>query len=143
MEQWNSKTIRLWNSQDYLTRNTVSSNLLKVKLNKRKKIPKYYNAGTRSSQIWHSRLRMQCSNLNKHMKLRYLTEDQTCQCGYPVEDINHYLTQCPLYSNFRSNYIPRNVTVEDLLYGNHQWNDARNFDLFEKVCNYITMTKRF
>lgn len=137
------KTIRIWNSLNYQTRNILSISLLKNKLNGNTKTPKYYNTGNRTSQIWHARIRMECSNLNKHMYLRYLSDNKGCQCGHTIEDENHYFFHCPLYNNQRTTYIPPNSTLDEILYGNSEWNETKNAELFERVCNFIIQTKRF
>ena len=140
------KTIRLWNNMDNINKQCKTSDLLKLNLTKivkQNRTPKYYNAGTRIGQIIHARLRMFCSNLNYHMYLRHLAEEQECQCGYKKEDAEHYLLQCPLYENSRKNFLPPNSNLELLLYGNINLNTASNNELFEKVSMYIIDTKRF
>ena len=63
-----SSVIRDWNELPMDTRNASSLNSLKHKLNTNIKLPLvYFNDGIRLAQIYHSRLRTDCSSLNSHL----------------------------------------------------------------------------
>ena len=136
-------TIRLWNDLDKETKQIESTTSLKAKLCKREKAPLYYNLGTRKGMILHARLRMNCSDLNHHLYLRHLQEDQTCQCGHPVEDTEHFLKNCPLYNEARELYLPVDIPTNILLYGNDELNYDGNKDIFESVNKFIIHSERF
>ena len=59
--------IRDWNDLSEEVRNSATISTFKCKLNSNiKSPPKYYFRGTRIGQIYHSRLRTNCSSLNQH-----------------------------------------------------------------------------
>ena len=68
-------TVRAWNDLPNEIKDAPSVGSFKYKINKNlRSPPKFYNAGTRKSQILHARLRMECSSLNSdlHRKTLYL-----------------------------------------------------------------------
>ena len=68
-------SIRDWNSLSEETRNSQSFSIFKSKLNADKvRPPLYYNYGQRTLQIYHTRLRLECSSLKFHLhKSKILT----------------------------------------------------------------------
>ena len=136
-------TIRLWNSLDSDVKNEPTVLRFKRRLTWRQKQLKYYNAGTRMGSILHTRIRLNCSNLQHHLYLRYITEDQRCQCGWPSETAEHYLLHCPLHKNERMLYIPVNLTPYQLLHGDESKTYLENVSLFENVQKFILESKRF
>ena len=78
--------------------------------------PKFYFTGKRLGQIYHARLRINCSSLNLHLFSRNLTDSPLCAYG-SFEDTYHYLTVCNSFSNLRRDLLntvsmnfPRNKT---------------------------------
>ena len=95
----------LWNSIDYIYRNTISISLFKKFLSRFFDIPnynKYYDFSIdRYSSILHTRLRLNCSALNYYLfKINY-SLSPACTCGAKCESLIHYLLQCPRYAALR------------------------------------------
>lgn len=137
------KTIRMWNELDSTVKDIRSLNSFKAKLKKKDKTPKYYNTGNRKAQIIHAKLRMNCSDLNHDMLLRFLSDSASCSCGHMVENAEHYFLHCPNYANNRSIYLPRNTPIEILLYRDNDRNENENKDIFQRVSDFIENSKRF
>ena len=78
----------------------------KYRLNKDiKKLPKYYNAGTRIGQILQARMRMECSSLNSHLYGKNIASTPSCQYeGF--ESPYHFFFQCPRYAARRNRFLP-------------------------------------
>ena len=83
--------------------------------------------GTRQEQVIMAKLRMQCSNLNGHLKSMHIVESSTCSCGFVNEDEFHFFFGCPLFN--RPGIILQNVissvapfTLRTL------WKPIRTFD---------------
>ena len=98
-------TTMLWNSIDYIYRNTISISLFKKFLSRSFDIPnynKYYDFSIdRYSSILHTRLRLNCSALNYYLfKINY-SLSPACTCGAKCESLIHYLLQCPRYAALR------------------------------------------
>ncbi|MEW8543133.1 MAG: reverse transcriptase family protein, partial [Candidatus Thiodiazotropha sp.] len=90
--------IRAWNNLPVLVRNSISLADFKKNLNiQRSPPPAYYNFGDRISQIYHTRLRLECSSLKQHLFRKNLIENPTCSCGQ-VETVKHYLLDCNNYT---------------------------------------------
>ena len=66
--------------------------------------PKFYFIGKRLGQIYHARLRTNCSSLNLHLFSKNLTDSPLCACG-SVEDTYHYLLVCNRFSNLRRDLL--------------------------------------
>ena len=63
--------------------------------------------GTRQEQVIMAKLRMQCSNLNGHLKSMHIVESSACSCGFVNEDEFHFFFGCPLFN--RPRIILQNV----------------------------------
>ena len=84
-----SSAIRDWNELLEHIHNVTSKTTFKNKLNSDiKKIPKFYFAGKRLGQIYHSGLRKKCSSLKQHLFSKNIVESPLCVCG-ALEDTNH------------------------------------------------------
>ena len=83
-------TIRKWNELDESEKNLPLS-IFKNNRKRKQGSQTFFNLGTRSSQVHMARLRMQCSNLNHHLCLRFIKDDPKCQCGHDVENSEHFL----------------------------------------------------
>ena len=83
--------IREWNELPEITRDLPSIATFKRELNSdTMKIPTYYFDGNRIGQIYHVRLRTNCSSLNEHLFSKNIINSPLCVCG-EVEDTNHSL----------------------------------------------------
>ena len=97
-----SSTIRAWNSlpQDIKDANIVTA--FKYCLNRHRRLPpKYYNAGSRTGQTLHARLRMGCSSLNSHLYSKNIVPNPSCACG-EFESCYHFFLRCPRSANVRN-----------------------------------------
>ena len=84
-------SIRDWNDLLLTVRTSPSLSSFKSQLNKdNMKVPKYFNVGNRTLQIYHLRLRTNCSSLNFHLYSKNLTESPICIRG-DVESAKHFL----------------------------------------------------
>ena len=63
--------------------------------NERERVPKYFYSGSRSSQIFHTHLPTNCSNLNNDHYNKNMTDSPLCLCRN-LENAFHYLLICPL-----------------------------------------------
>ena len=141
-------TVKSWNILPLEVRNSRSQNIFKAALvQNSKKIPYYYNTGSRMGQIYHSRLRMSCSSLNDHLFVCNLTESPYCLCG-SRETTTHFLLHCHRYHNLRLetifslNYqVP--VDTNLLLYGSDVLDYEQNKQIFMTVQKFILSSKRF
>ena len=139
-------TIRAWNSlpQDIKDANTVTA--LKYCLNRHRRLPpKYYNAGSRTGQILHARLRMVCSSLNSHLYSKNIVPSSSCACG-EFESCYHFFLYCPRYSNVRNTYLSGYLhthSVQELLHGKVTATDEDNETMFCHVQEFIVKSKRF
>ena len=99
----------------------------------------------RSGQIYHSRLRLECSNLKYHLYTKNIVQESRCSCG-AIETTSHYLLSCDLYRNQRLRYlylIPQPLSVPKLLFGIPEATTEENNFIFKQVQLYILATKRF
>ena len=110
---------------------------------------KFYFIGKRFGQIYHARLRTNCSSLNQHLFSKNLIDNPLCICG-SVEDTYHYLLTCNRFSNLRQELFNKvsticRPTLNVLLYGtcNDELSMEQNKNIFLAVQNYLLKTKRF
>ena len=83
-------SVRAWNSLPSIAKQSDSTNSFKYFLNKDKdSTPKYYYAGNRQAQIFHARLRTNCSSLKLDLFLKNMSDSPLCLCG-SVEDAQHF-----------------------------------------------------
>ena len=141
--------IKKWNALPLEERNSNSLSAFKATLTKDITYPpKYYFAGTRKGQVLHTRIRTGCSAVKQHLHRRNIINDPFCSCGM-VEDAEHFLLQCPLYSQFRRDmfrYVAQFCppTVNILLYGDPDiFTCDINASIFLSVQNFILNSKRF
>ncbi len=66
---------------------------------------KVFNYGHKYSNMLHTQLRLGRSQLNEHLYQIGLSETKGCLCGAPSEDTNHYLLDCFLFENDRSELL--------------------------------------
>lgn len=141
-------SVRLWNNLDTSIRNSPTLSLFKKRIKTESlKAPEYYGEGPRKLNILHTRLRYQCSSLNADLKRINVINDPKCSCGSPYEDAFHFFLECPLYMNQRTalfnNLGANDIHIEILLFGNDDYDDRYNSNIFEHVRSYIKHSKRF
>ena len=138
-------SIRDWNSLSDEIRNSQTFSIFKSKLNADGvKPPSYHNHGLRTLQIYHARLRLDCSSLNSHLHKKNIVESPLCICG-DAETTKHYLLHCPQY------HVPRNQVLNDylhmpiktLLKGDPHLSVEENENIFNAVQTFIARTGRF
>ena len=75
--------LREWNSLYAATRNSTTLATIKRKLNSTNIVsPHFYTIQTsRTGQILHTRIRLECSSLNQHLYKKNLIDSPNCPCG--------------------------------------------------------------
>ena len=141
-------SVRSWNKQpaEIQTLSTLPrfKNYFK---NKNVKKPIYYYEGSRTGQILHSRLRMNCSNLSSHLFKKHLVQSPNCSCG-EIETNEHYLLKCHRYNIYRQRYISNlrfsiRITTNVLLFGSERLSIEQNKEIFKSVQKFIIASNRF
>ena len=110
-----------------------------------------YGRGSRYENGVHSCFRMRCSKLKVHLKNNlHVIDDESCSCGYPTEDVQHFLFSCPLYDDMRNNLLhsvqavtTAEVTTDLLLFGSEELTKNQNFIIIDAVQLFLKDTKRF
>ena len=91
--------VRNWNELPHTTRNAPSISAFKRSLNSTLiGVPLFYLDGKRIGHIYHSRLRMDCSDLNHYLFSKKIINSPLCICGRP-ETTKHYLFDCSGFNN--------------------------------------------
>ena len=106
--------------------------------------------GTRNNYIKHAQLRMKCSKLNAHLFSLHVIDSPACICGHNIEDCEHFLLHCPLYYNLRqtlfqtlSNLIDnQHLNTDTLLFGNENYDNKTNCEIFVAVQQYLLDSNR-
>ena len=96
----------------------------------------------------HTRIRNNCSNLHFDLFNNHLRESPNCDCGYEIENAEHYFFQCHLFIEHRIQmfHLIRKfhpLSVNKLLFGDISLNDTDNVNIFEAVQLFIKNTRRF
>ena len=88
------------------------------------------------------------SDLNHDLFKRHLSNGTACNCGFPIENANHFLLNCPLYQQVRnrtiallSNDVKSNVTT--LLCGSESKTCNENFEILRTVGEFVVESNRF
>ena len=140
--------IREKNDLPLVIRDSTTVTAFKYKLNSNlTQPPSLFHTGNRIGQIYHSRLRTNCSSLNSHLFSKNIIDSPLCICG-AIEDTSHYLFVCTRYLDLRQdliNAVPAvcEPTLSVLLYGNTELSYEQNKEVFLSVQNYIVKSKRF
>ena len=139
--------IDLWNEIDSEITDIENIDEFKKKIRKIHR-NELYCYGPRKLNVIHAQLRMNCSNLNAHLKSLHVTDDPTCICGNSIEDCFHYFLECPLYHNQRQrlNFAISdicNMNLDTLLFGNDNLDLKDNQKIFDAVQEYIMSSERF
>ncbi len=112
------------------------------------------NYGERISQMSHTRIRLNFSNLNSHLHNYNLVGSPNCEhCNIP-ETTKHYLLDCNRYFIPRiemfdivedilsSNNLDTRISVKLLLFGNERISYNDNCKIFESVQSFIRKSNR-
>ena len=104
--------------------------------------------GKRRSAVNHTRLRMGCSALKKHLHRLEIVASPTCACSLEDEDTYHFLFVCPIYAVHRAIMLEHihQIAYPNLnlvLHGDPNLPWEANKIIFAAVQRYIEQTKRF
>ena len=93
-------------------------------------------------------MRLEMSNLNDDLFKRHLSNTSACTCGAPTENAKHFLIECPLYHNPRTQTIDMlsddvRTNVRVLLFGSQYKNQYENSEILATVGRFLELTKRF
>ena len=138
--------VKLWNKLHINTRNSLSISCFKKHLYANKtKTPFYFYTCERRPEILHCRLRLNISDLNGHKFTRFISDIPMCACGHPIENSEHFLLHCPNYDRERAKYLfaYSSLNYKVLLFGNPNFENAKNIDMFKMVQKFIVSSKRF
>ena len=95
-------TTIIWNNLPEDIKQLTSISSLKRYLNSEDfKVPPYFYLQNRNAEIALSRLRLGISDLNNDLYCRHLSTDQSCSCGFPCEDAEHFLLHCSNFDHVR------------------------------------------
>ena len=88
------------------------------------------------------------SDLNNNLFKRHLRTDGMCACGANIENSKHYFLDCPLHIQARTQSIMTipnfaSLTVKCLTHGDSSKTFVENKFIFEKVHQFIVLSKRF
>lgn len=145
-------TIKHWNNLDTDTRSSNTISTFKRKISFQGECaPKFYSSGCRKLNMLHTRLRYRCSSLNADLKRINLIPSPQCICSYAIEDVEHYLLNCPLFDISRNAFKHKlandlnltELSVDLLLFGSEALSYNENCSLFLLVQDFISHTKRF
>jgi hypothetical protein len=159
-------SVREWNSLDPATKGRGSLDSFKFHLKKAtcRKKTKLYSRFNGAKAINHSRMRMGLSGLKAQRHDYNHVPLPTCDyCGARKEDVMHYMLQCRAFTNSREIFmvevinlyrsqnvfldltrtLVKKALITSLLYGEPQFVERENVELFEIVQRYICASKRF
>ena len=140
-------TTRDWNNlpENYKVANSVAQFKRLLSTND-VTVPKLYYNSNRFVEVVHCRLRNEMSDLGGDLFQRHLGTDGACDCGAVVEDASHYFLSCPLHVEARRHSIMTipnfaSITVKCLTHGDSRKTFAENKYIFEKVLQFIVLSK--
>jgi hypothetical protein len=143
------QTVRSWNLLPDSTKNCPSINVFKSRLNLNiiYDKPTFFYVGSRLGQIFHARIRMECSALNCDLFRKDIVNSPRCTCG-AIETPSHYFLNCPHYNIPRQRHIfalnlPIPLSTELLLVGSIELTINQNTEIFLSVQKFILSSKRF
>ena len=144
-------SIREWNNLATPVRESPSLSIFKERLKAIFKpyiVPNYFLKGERTFVIYHTRIRNYCSNLNGDLFTNHLRDTPDCECGYHVENADHFFFNCPRFYTQRLNlfnatrqFHPLNTNT--LLFGLENLTSEENQFIFTEVQRFIKATERF
>ena len=100
-------TTRIWNTLPGDTKNFPSVESFKHKLNNNiAKPPPYYFSGSRLGQIYHARIRLNCSSLRYHLFQKNIIANIVYECG-EIENASHFFLHYNVYRQLRHDLLDR------------------------------------
>ena len=95
--------IKKWDMLDPALKNEPDFTVFKLKLKEKLKPHKFkhFHCGFKYPNTLHTQLRVGRSFLNCHLFPIGLSITKSCQCGYHLESVDHYLLHCRLYEQAR------------------------------------------
>ncbi len=106
--------IREWNQLPLPVREASTLMTFKTLINTQSTvIPKYYYYGLRKAQVLHTRLRTNCSSLNNDLYRKNISDSPLCRCG-SIENVQHYLLNCPYYHDKRQDLFQTITQIPDV-----------------------------
>jgi hypothetical protein len=98
-------------------------------------------------QIIHCQLRVDNADLRENLHSINLADTPACTCGHPSESTEHYILECPNYSNERDTLLEEltRITVpslEIILNGDPELSEQENREIVTAVHGYLKTTKR-
>ena len=112
----------------------------------------YCNGINRKINRIHAQIRMECSDLNKHLLKLHVIDSSICEmCTLnQVESANHYFFDCPMFRVERcelfrkiNSIINCNVSLDVILFGCDNLSDEKNTQILESVEKFIKDSGRF
>ena len=94
-------TTSLWNNLDLETKQIVNLSAFKQKLKKDECCNLLFCTGSRTTNIKHAQLRMNCSKLNSHLYSLHVVDNPMCICVSDYEDPFNFFYMCPMFRNQR------------------------------------------
>ena len=112
------------------------------------KVPQLYYSVNRFTEIIHCKIRLEISDLNNHLYQRHLRENSICDCGFQIENAQHFFFDCPLHQQARRQSIlsiPNFYTLplETLTHGDIRKSSDDNKFIFDMVQKFIVLSNRF
>ena len=101
----------------------------------------------RLGQVYHARLRLNCSSLRHRLLLKNVLDNPFCECG-AVEDNKHFLFECEQFNLLRQELIDTvslicQPNLNNLLHGSENLTNDENEKIFLAVQEFIIKSKRF
>ena len=140
--------IRAWNDLSTELKNATSLFSFKRLLNNDViKVPDFYLHGERKWQIYHARLRTNCSSLSFTLYSKNMVTSPLCSCG-SIETPEHFFLYCQHYNHDRQLLMDKlsfldQIDINTLLYGNNNLGYESNTKIVDAVHSYIKSSKRF
>lgn len=141
--------LALWNQLPNNIRQSESLSIFKKSIYEKPDKNVLYYYGERWSNIHHSRIRIGCSKLNADLCFNlHVRDNPSCVCGAPLENSQHFFTQCPLFTVQR-NVLRASIAhisplqLDILLHGNTNFTLNQNKAIFDAVHTFIKTSERF
>ena len=142
-------TTALWNElPDYAKKSNSLSFFKRFLRSSDSIVPDYYHLPDRSSEVHLCKLRLEISDLNHDLFRRHIKDNFSCDCGNALEDVAHFLLNCPLHHQARAQTIDLltdevKTNVPVLLFGNHEMSVNENRYTLLAVGKFIHLSRRF
>ena len=144
-------SVRLWNALDLDIQ--LSSSLASFKKRLACSQPhsnKYYYYGSRTLNILHSKLRLNCAPLNEYLYRIGAIDNPYCKCGLGIENVHHFFFLCPNFNPQRqvlksalTAIDETSFTLTTILHGISTDNTLINKTVANHVQKFIRESRRF